>query len=333
MEISNSKTCNICEQPMKRRMKYTGEDAGIEFWVCSRFPECRNVERCDDETKRPDLERGKAVDSKKTESFKRFKAGDEETKVIVEKETEKDSGYYTKMATLVFSAVLFAFVFTNYVNLNLAGMIFGEIGKRSTDTGLIDYPKEQNAVVQPVQVPVAVESYIQPQEETPRTGAFYTYTDKSGVVAIVNDIEKVPSLYRSSMKVSGESNVHSTAVIIKNNQIHVPVTINYQGQTVSVYLKLDTGATEIVISPAIAKRLGIREEATRKGISTIADGSRVVTKIAPADFVTVGNKAKSQIDLHIIPRAGNEETGLLGMSFLGDFPHMIDMKAQVIKWM
>lgn len=33
-----------------------------------------------------------------------------------------------------------------------------------------------------------------------------------------------------------------------------------------------------------------------------------------------------------MPRAGSEETGLLGMDFLGDFPHVIDTKTGVIRW-
>jgi hypothetical protein len=30
---------------------------------------------------------------------------------------------------------------------------------------------------------------------------------------------------------------------------------------------------------------------------------------------------------------GAEETGLLGMSFLADFPHILDLQAKVIKWL
>lgn len=325
------KNCNVCDRPMKRRMKHTGDDAGVEFWVCSRFPDCRYVERCEEMKVKQPVE---PVKIQVTSWADKIKPGSKPKRLSNMDQEERP---YAKIGLFFGYAVFFAFILAGAFKMDLKGLVFGEIGQRSTETGLVDYPKEQQAaVIQPLQVPMQTESIekaLEPQLEIQRKGAFYTYTDKNGVVVIVNDLERVPSRYRANMKVSGGSNIQTTAVIVRNNQIYVPVTIGYQGRTVSVYLQLDTGATGVVISPAIAQRLGIRAEATRQGISTIADGSKVATYIAPADFVTVGQKTKKILDLNIIPRPGREETGLLGMSFLGDFPHMIDTKGQVIKWM
>lgn len=328
------KVCSICDRPMKKRMKHTGNDAGNEFWVCSRFPECRNVERCNGIKANELIEKSVQAKDQKTSWAATIKTGSQPKRLSSMDQEERP---YAKVGLFFGSAVFFAFIVVAGMKVDLKGLVFGEIGKMSTDTGLVDYPKVQQAeTTQPFQAPTKTDNVslpTQPQPEIQRTGAFYTFTDKNGMVSIVNELERVPSRYRSNMKVSTGSNIQTTAVIIRNNQIHVPVTIGYQGRTVSVYLQLDTGATGIVISPAIAQRLGIRREATRQGITTIADGSKVQTYITPADYITVGQKTKRALDLNIIPRVGGEETGLLGMSFLADFPHMIDTKAQVIKWM
>ncbi|MDD5106743.1 MAG: hypothetical protein PHC49_14120 [Desulfuromonadaceae bacterium] len=68
------------------------------------------------------------------------------------------------------------------------------------------------------------------------------------------------------------------------------------------------------------------------GKATLADGSMVQTAHVVVDHVTVGPKAKRYLNVQIMPRSGNEETGLLGMNFLGDFPHIIEAKAGTIRW-
>ena len=102
---------------------------------------------------------------------------------------------------------------------------------------------------------------------------------------------------------------------------------------VTVSLLIDTGATGVVISPAIAQRLGIRLEEVTQGVTTVADGRKITNYNAIADFVAVGPKTKKALHLSILPHENNEETGLLGMSFLADFPHILDVKSQVITWM
>jgi hypothetical protein len=40
-------TCGVCGARMNKRVKHTGDQAGVAFWVCSSFPDCRKVERCE----------------------------------------------------------------------------------------------------------------------------------------------------------------------------------------------------------------------------------------------------------------------------------------------
>ncbi|MDD2734214.1 MAG: retropepsin-like aspartic protease [Desulfuromonadaceae bacterium] len=111
-----------------------------------------------------------------------------------------------------------------------------------------------------------------------------------------------------------------------------PLTIAHKGRTVTTLLLLDTGATNTSISPALARRLGVQTTETTGGKARLADGSMVQTAHVVVDSVTVGPKAKRYLTVQIIPRSGNEETGLLGMNFLGDFPHIIEARAGTIRW-
>ncbi len=164
-------------------------------------------------------------------------------------------------------------------------------------------------------------------------GTVYQYTDASGMIVMVDDLEKVPVKYRAKMKKSsGMYGQQRTIVKVHNNQIWVPVTFAHKGRTVTALLLLDTGATNTSISPALARRLDVQAAETTGGAASLADGSVVRTVYVVVENATVGPKAKRNLNVQIMPRAGSEETGLLGMDFLGDFPHVIDTKTGVIRW-
>ena len=135
-------------------------------------------------------------------------------------------------------------------------------------------------------------------------------------------------------EVVGKANKKSTRLLIENgNRFFVPVTIGYRGKMITVPMLIDTGATGIVITPNFAQRLGINQEETTQGSSTVADGRSVGNYNINVDFVAVGPKTKKPLQVHIMPNVGNNDSGILGMSFLADFPHMIDVKSQAIKWL
>jgi hypothetical protein len=166
-----------------------------------------------------------------------------------------------------------------------------------------------------------------------KTGSIYKYTDANGMIVMVDDLERVPQKYRNRMQVSGGTyGQQRTAVKVVNNQVWVPVTLTHRGRSVSTWLLLDTGATDTSISPALAQRLGIQSSETFGGMATLADGRVVQTAHIVVDQLMVGPKSKQALNVQIMPRANGEETGLLGMNFVGDFPHIIETGAGIIRW-
>ena len=169
--------------------------------------------------------------------------------------------------------------------------------------------------------------------DNPKQESLFQYIDATGVTVIVDDITKVPSQFRKKMLVTKYlQNLQQTPVTVINNQVWVPVTLQYKSNTVSTSLLLDTGATNTSISPAIAQRLGISPSMTISGRVTLANGQVVQTSHAVVDQILVGSKSLQTVNVQIIPRTGAEETGLLGMNFLAEFPYSIDAKAGVIRW-
>ena len=234
---------------------------------------------------------------------------------------------------------------------DLKNMVFGKIGTLDPPIKLMS--KEQiaeisaimkqqneqkvNSQIEPVeQIQTPIQPVVNPRAEQTQiyeSGSVYQYTDESGMIVMVNDLSKVPVKFRAKMKVSaGVSGQHRTAVKVMNNQIWVPVTFRNKGTTVTALLLLDTGATNTSISPELARRLGVLAGETTRGRATLADGRVVQTAHVVFDHVLVGPKAKYNLDVQILPRSGNEVTGLLGMNFLHDFPYIIEAREGVIRW-
>jgi clan AA aspartic protease (TIGR02281 family) len=179
----------------------------------------------------------------------------------------------------------------------------------------------------------AVQSKTPDQHQEVIPGSIYKYTDESGLIVMVDNLEKVPQKYRNKMQVSGGAyGQQRTTVKVIYNQIWVPVTLTHRGRSVSTWLLLDTGATDTSISPTLAQRLGIQPAETIGGRATLADGRVVQTAHIVVDQVTVGPKSKQSVNVQIMPRTNEEETGLLGMNFLGDFAHIIETRASIIRW-
>jgi clan AA aspartic protease (TIGR02281 family) len=166
---------------------------------------------------------------------------------------------------------------------------------------------------------------------------FFQYTDQNGTVVMVDDESKIPAQFRKKTRTtkSGPAgDIRSTPVTIKNNQVLVPVRINYRNATADALLLLDTGATVTMISTALADRLGIRKSNTESRLSQVADGRVVQTFRTRVDSLAVGPKLKHNAEVAIMPSGGPDMgfDGLLGMNFLGDFRHHLDMNNQSIEW-
>lgn len=173
---------------------------------------------------------------------------------------------------------------------------------------------------------------------SPVTAELFQYTDKDGVVVIVDDESKVPPKYRKKARVSDSSassgGERHTGVTVKSNRVIVPVTFSLRNNQVTAQMLLDTGASVTVISPSLAGRLGIRPEHTARGMGRIADGSFVESMHTRVDYIRVGPKVKQNAEVVVINQVGPAMgfDGLLGMNFLGDFRYHINMGGGTIEW-
>ncbi len=123
-----------------------------------------------------------------------------------------------------------------------------------------------------------------------------------------------------------------TKVIISNNQILVPVTLEYKGNTVTTTLLLDTGATSTVINDSVAAQLNI--DSGKAGLARVAGGGIIKTKQIKVAAIKVGPKSLSDKTIFVMDHQGpaQRHNGLLGLDFIRYFNHTIDYKKQYIDW-
>lgn len=115
----------------------------------------------------------------------------------------------------------------------------------------------------------------------------------------------------------------------------VAVTKTAQGMTVKATLNgevtctlaVDTGATIVVISKAIADRLEINPNETMEGVEfTLADGSVTKSRVIKIKSVKVGNSVARDVAAAVTEnQPGSGVDGLLGMSFLNNFNIKMDV--------
>jgi len=119
-----------------------------------------------------------------------------------------------------------------------------------------------------------------------------------------------------------------TKVIIRGNQVYVPVTVANGNSRADAFLLLDTGASTTLISPELAARLNIEQtETTRVGVA----GAKVLkAKRTALTEMKVGPYTKSNVDILIMRHVGGD--GLLGMNFLRGLKYDVDFEEQVINW-
>jgi hypothetical protein len=188
-------------------------------------------------------------------------------------------------------------------------------------------PRREKEVVAgtPIFETQKTEIFREPEEEPTKRSALkndeiHSWTDERG------------RRHYANSKITPEGTSRETAVIIKNNQVIVPVIIGHQGRTIQANLLLDTGCTTTLLHPTITNV--IQPEITNTGTSTIADGSKIPTNFCRVDFIQVGPFIENNFTATTYHVAGNEEhQGLLGMEFLKKHPYYVDMERSVIRWM
>lgn len=204
---------------------------------------------------------------------------------------------------------------------------------------------------------------------------FYKYVTEKGAVHYVDDLPKVPEKYLDQIKTYRERYDHlpesersimlqkdlkldeersleenkllnerekealkqqfETDVIIRGNQVLVPVTIGHGQQEQEALFLLDTGATHLVLFKEFANQFSL--EAVEKGVSKVAGGGLVPSELVVLDYVKVGPLRVNQAGATVIANVGSSGkalnfSGLLGMNILRNIEYTIDFENRKIRW-
>lgn len=203
--------------------------------------------------------------------------------------------------------------------------------------------------------------------------AISTYVDDDGSIVFVDDVSKVPGRYldrsqtvdwlreltaeekseqaerlsnareqrknerdqkRRALATQEQSKLYRTPVVIRGNQVLVPVEVAYGNRTAHLNLLLDTGASRTLFHKRSLARLDIDADA---GVSTHGvgvGGYRIETQMINFRSIAVGpfkaEGAPAFVIEHKNPKIGYD--GLLGMDFLRFLNYEIDFSAQMIHW-
>jgi predicted aspartyl protease len=125
-----------------------------------------------------------------------------------------------------------------------------------------------------------------------------------------------------------------TKIVVRGNQVLVPVTLIYDKTEVNVHLLMDTGATGTTIHTEIADRLYINLYKSKKAKGEVVGGAIIEASIIRMDGLKVGPHTFRNQDVFIVPHEGPtaKYDGLLGMDVLGSVSYKIDLAKQVIIW-
>ncbi|MEI6438215.1 MAG: retropepsin-like aspartic protease [Candidatus Omnitrophota bacterium] len=153
----------------------------------------------------------------------------------------------------------------------------------------------------------------------------YTGTQMAGQTA--NQTNKSLSRQSTSRRdegivVSGDKTVVPLEQEGKSYYVRLKINHNVSGRFL-----LDTGASAVQISKAMAKRLNVLKSKSQAIPVTLAGGAVVAGRLITLDQVKLGGMTAHHVKAIILDYEHNQSSdGLLGMSFLENFIFQIDTK-------
>ena len=186
-------------------------------------------------------------------------------------------------------------------------------------------------------------------------GDLYKWMDEEGTVHMTDTLSQVPPQYRNQVDTrtlevnappdrrtesqaktaNDRSNPKHFEVPYQafegaSRRIIVPVTFN---DSVSARLLLDTGSPGLMISPELAKRLGLLDpEGGGLYVMTGGIGGSVPAILAIVDSVRVGEGLAEFLPATITEIPSREFEGLVGMDFMANYRIGIDTQNSILRF-
>lgn len=204
----------------------------------------------------------------------------------------------------------------------LTGMVSAEVFHYVTDSGRKVYVNSKH------KVPAQYRDQLKVKKEA---SAALTTEEKSAQDKTRAVAQTQADIRREIRRLEGLRDKMRTPVIIRGNQVIVPVRMVTAGRRLNLKLVLDTGATSTVIHQQSVQ--GVSLNVRNKSKAVVAGGGvinlqNVVFERIEFGPYTVKNHTASVIE----SKRQSFYDGLLGMDLLANSAYKIDFKEQVIIW-